>query len=478
MGGRDAVVVVRHGVDQHPGHPAVPHGDVPHIAAPLGRALDLDAVGGVGDVAVPNLYPLHAAAHLAADGDAVAQLAGAVKDADVPGGAADAVALGVFAGLDGHHVVPGGEPAGEQRAALAGIGVPAVAVPHAFRAEGAVVGDDVLAVDHMDVPAGAVLQGQAGDAHVGAVAQVDEPSPHPAGDGIFVLAAGHQGGVLFQVRLQLLPFPFYGGQGQGAAAAPDGAMAIDAHMAAAGPALVAEAAQVQQALVTLLLDTLEPGPDPRGVVVGVPAALQYRSLLQIERHIAVQPQGAGEKDPGRKVDFHIPAAGVDGCLQGLGVQGLAVPHSAEVPRIQPGQPRSGGGPAGPQGPALQPDFQGVFGRGGKSRQGAVGVGHRHRNAPPGADLVTAVCRCPGGFVPVEGQGIGGGANADGRIVHGRVSFRRQVRSPAVWDGSFSIVAEATAAGKVKNRLVPCTNPGIPPVGPDTAILANFCRSFG
>ena len=46
------------------------------------------------------------------------------------------------------------------------------------------------------------------------------------------------------------------------------------------------------------------------------------------------------------------------------------------------------------------------------------------------------------------------------------------------DGSFSIVAEAAAAGKVKNRLVPCTNPGIPPVGLDTAILANFCRSFG
>ena len=46
------------------------------------------------------------------------------------------------------------------------------------------------------------------------------------------------------------------------------------------------------------------------------------------------------------------------------------------------------------------------------------------------------------------------------------------------DGSFSIVAEAAAAGKVKNWLVPCTNPGIPPVGLDTAILANFCRSFG
>ena len=90
----------------------------------------------------------------------------------------------------------------------------------------------------------------------------------------------------------------------------------------------------------------------------------------------------------------------------------------------------------------------------------------------------AVRRRIGGFVPVEGQGVGGGAKTDRVAVHGEISFRWQAQNHAVWGVSFSIVAEAAGAGKAKNRLVPCTNPGIVPAGQHTAILVNSHRSFG
>src|SRR5699024_7517261 len=89
-------------------------------------------------------------------------------------------------------------------------GVPAVAVPDALRAEGAVIGDDVPAVDHVDVPAGAVGQGQPGDADVPAVGQVHQPAPHPAGEGVLVFTAPDQVLHRGQLRLHPLLFPSAG----------------------------------------------------------------------------------------------------------------------------------------------------------------------------------------------------------------------------------------------------------------------------
>ena len=85
---------------------AVPHGHTAHIAAALGRGLDLDAGQRVCQITVPDLHVLHAAAHLAADADAVAAVAAAVKHPDMRAGTVDFVALGVFAALDGDSVVP------------------------------------------------------------------------------------------------------------------------------------------------------------------------------------------------------------------------------------------------------------------------------------------------------------------------------------------------------------------------------------
>src|SRR5699024_7678594 len=111
-----------------------------HIAAALGGAFDLHAAGTGGHVAVPDVYVLYAAAHLAANADAVPAKALAVKHTDVFCGPGDLVALGVFAGFDGDRVVLRLKHGGEQRAVGGGIGVPAVAVPDADGAQGAVVG--------------------------------------------------------------------------------------------------------------------------------------------------------------------------------------------------------------------------------------------------------------------------------------------------------------------------------------------------
>ena len=246
-GGRFAVVVVGHGVYQQAGGGAVPHRHAAHIAAALGRGLNLNARPAVGQVAIPNLHILDAAAHLAAQADAVPGGAATIEHINMSAGAADFVALRIFAGLDGHSVAAGGKLAGKQRAVGAGVRVPAVAVPHALGYKAAVVGSDVVAVDHVLVPAGTVFQRQAVYPHIAAVAHVDQPRPHPAGDGPLVLALGHQGGVLGQVVLQVLLLVGDDLLSQFAAAAGNGALAADDHVFAVRPGGVVQRAQVQKA---------------------------------------------------------------------------------------------------------------------------------------------------------------------------------------------------------------------------------------
>ena len=84
--GGGAVIIVGNTVQHDTGRNAVLHGYAAHIAAALGGGLDLDARQRICKVAVPDLHILHAAAHLAADADAVAAVAAAVKHPDVAQG--------------------------------------------------------------------------------------------------------------------------------------------------------------------------------------------------------------------------------------------------------------------------------------------------------------------------------------------------------------------------------------------------------
>ena len=101
----------------------------------------------------------HAAAHLAADADAVAEAAVAVEHPDVLGRAVDDITLRIFARFDSHRIVAGAELTGKKRAVRGGIWVPAIAVPHTIRFDGTVVGHDLVGVDHVQVPAGTVGKG-------------------------------------------------------------------------------------------------------------------------------------------------------------------------------------------------------------------------------------------------------------------------------------------------------------------------------
>ena len=188
------------------------------------------------------------------------------------------------------------------------------------------IGDDVPGVDHLHVPAGPVLQGQAGDAHVFAIAQVDEPSPGPARNGIVVFALLHliaQGGdIIRQPRL----FRFDDVQGQGLPAAAYGSLSADQHVPAVGARVVVQIAQVQQALIAFHFGAFKAAGDFGQIIVGVCRSLQNRSFHQMDGHIAVQPQAAGQKHALGKIDFFLRPAIVQGFLQGGGIQGHAVSH--------------------------------------------------------------------------------------------------------------------------------------------------------
>lgn len=131
--GANAIIVVAYRMHHRMGKGAVPHFHIPDVAAALFRCFDFQPGGGHRHITVPDLHILHAAAHLAADADAVAETAVAVEHPDVLRRAIDDVALRVLAGLDGHRIVAGAELAGEDRAVGGGIRIPAIAVPHAVR---------------------------------------------------------------------------------------------------------------------------------------------------------------------------------------------------------------------------------------------------------------------------------------------------------------------------------------------------------
>ena len=359
----------------------------------------------------------------------MAKDAAAVEHPHPAGGPADGVALGVFARFDGHCVVLGAKDRGKQGAVLAGVGVPAVAVPDALRAEGAVIGDDVPAVDHVDVPAGAVGQGQPGDADVPAVGQVHQPAPHPAGEGVLVFTAPDQ--VLHRGQLVLHPllFPLDGGPGQGVASAPDGPLAPDADVLAVGAGGMVQRAEVEQAGTAFHLGALEAAANAGLVVLRPVGALQDGVLFQVQFHIAVAEQGSAPIDPRRKIDTVPCPAGVEGPLQGGGVVGAAVAHGPKGRRgdVEAALGRLGEGPH----PAHGADLDLIGGIRRKAPQGKVGLSGA---APADAVHQDVVPRGgPGGQVPIDGDAVRPGQRI--QVRHTNVPFSFWHFGPSIpWPG--------------------------------------------
>ena len=106
----DAVVVVANGMEEQAGHDAVCGMDLFYIASALSCGLDLDPVGGVFEVTVPDPDVPDAAGHLAPQSEPVPELADAVKDPYVFAWPVDDISFRVFARLDGHRVVSKVQP--------------------------------------------------------------------------------------------------------------------------------------------------------------------------------------------------------------------------------------------------------------------------------------------------------------------------------------------------------------------------------
>ena len=312
------------------------------------------------------------------------------------------------------------------------------------------VGDDVPAIDHVHVPAGAVGQGQARNADVLAVGQVDEPSPDPAGDGVFALAGFDQvlhGG---QLVFHSLLFRLDGGPGQGVAAAPDGTLAPDADIAAVGPGGVVQRAEVEQAGVALHLGALKPAADAGRIGFRLLCALQHSAFGQIQLHIAVPKQRPAPVDPRREIDAVTCPAGVQGPLQGGGVVGLAVPGRAEGLRgdIQPPLGRFSAGPHRSQRADL--DLVTCIGR--KAPQGKVGLAGAAAARAVQQDVIPS--RRLGGQVPIDGDAVRPGQGVE--IRHRDSSFPSHSAAPSI---------------PRKKRETQCLPPGAPKAAPVTT-----CRS--
>ena len=76
---------------------------------------------------------------------------------------------------------------------------------------------------------------------------------------------------------------------------------------------------------------------PVGIVLGARAAEQRGVLVDVEGHLLFEDQRRREKFPARQVNRAAAArAGVDGFLQGGGVEGRAIAHRAVLPHVEHG----------------------------------------------------------------------------------------------------------------------------------------------
>ena len=337
-------------------------------------------------------------------------------------GPRDDVALRVLAGLDGDRVVAGIERGGKERAVLARVRVPAVAVPHALGAEDAVVGHHLVAVDHVHVPGRAVLQRQAADAHVFAVAQVDQPRAHAAGDRVVVFARCHQRGVFGEVVLQPLPLAVDHPQAEHLAAAGNRATAVDEHVLAVRPGRVIHVPEVQHARVARHLIALKAARDARQIVLHVRRALQHRALVEEDLHVAVAAQRARHVHARREIDAVAFPAVVKGALERGGVERLSVAASA-IGRLRHVDAASARGRLCLRGQGNRPGLrltghaQFIAGLRRKAFDRAVRAVRLHRLSPVERHGIGLLRRGRFRLVPVQGQRVVRRAHKEFQAVH-------------------------------------------------------------
>ena len=186
-----------------------------------------------------------------------------------------------------------------------------------------------------------------------------------------------------------------------------------------------EGAEVQQAAVTLHLRTLKAAGDAGQIIFRVRCTLQNSPFVQIQLHVAVEPQSTGQAHTRREVNTLIFRAIVDGFLQGGGVHGLAITHG-EIGSSGHIQPVLDGCSADGQfADATAPplDEQCVLGFRVKILQRKVGLGSRaYGSIIPQNCIGFHRFRC-GRLLP--GQGDGGIGTAGGQTVLREIVFQHK-----------------------------------------------------
>ena len=328
--GAHAVIVVFHRADQEAGKAAVRDKNIPDIPAALAGCLDLDAIQRMHQVTVPDPDILHAAGHFTADGNAQAALAETVKDPDMLCRPGNDIALRILSAFDRHRVIPGAEAAGKEGAVRAGVRIPPVAIPDAGRLEEAVVRDNMVRIDHMHIPACAVFQRQTGDAHMTAVAQVDQPPAGTSRNRIVVFVFLHLVAEGLNIAPEAFTLRLNDAKAQRLSAPADFALPIDQDIFTVRPGCMVQGAQIQEALVAFHLRAFKTAVDLREVILRRFGSHQHRAFSDTQRHIAVQTKRTGEIDALGNHHACVRTARVNRLLQCLRIHGFPVAHRAEV----------------------------------------------------------------------------------------------------------------------------------------------------
>ena len=299
-------------------------------AAPPGVGLEAEGVGqvGAGEAVPAGHHPADAARHLAAQSDAAVAVCKVVRfDQDVPAGKVRLPAVPVPPRLEADAVVAGVEAAVLDPDALAALGVAAVVVG-AVAGQGHPVHRDALALHRVELPHGAVFQGDALQQHPPAADELDEVGPQPPSlsekalahrDALLVHPAqGRPGGGL-QVGSVVRPGLF----DLVVPVPPVLGVRPAVQHAGAGDGDVGGVAGVEQGAVVVAGGGLPVGVDqgviPLRVLGGEAEPRLGGGKAQLDP--VLQPQRAGRVDAGAQFQHAAPrrAEGVDGLLQLFGL---------------------------------------------------------------------------------------------------------------------------------------------------------------
>lgn len=126
--------------------------NIPNIAAAFLRTFYLNTAIRIGKVAVPDMDILNAAAHFAAYADTMSKCAETVKDVDMPAGPVNQIALRIFPGFNCNRIIACEKTAGKKGTVFRRIRVPSISIPDSLRNKGAMICNDVVRVNHVNIP--------------------------------------------------------------------------------------------------------------------------------------------------------------------------------------------------------------------------------------------------------------------------------------------------------------------------------------